>query len=242
MNTTELDGISLPPGTVIGYVAGRPVYNIAGSSGEGEADGGDSETSADEPEGDEAPHDTTGGEEVEEAEERETPKPAPPADKPDAYTAPTEAEWRKTQAALKKANEDGKRHRLRNKELEEASRANETEHEKALREEREKGEGRFRAPLVKAAAKAALAEAGVSGPADRVLRLLDLDGLSVDDEGDVIGLDGEIDRIRGEYPEFFQNAKMKPKARPTAADRKPVEEKPKSAAERHAARVLGRTA
>ena len=58
----------------------------------------------------------------------------------------------------------------------------------------------------------------------------------------VVGLDGEIDRVRGEYPEFFQVAKPKPKARPTAADRKPVEEKPKSAAERHAQRVLGRTA
>jgi hypothetical protein len=81
----------------------------------------------------------------------------------------------------------------------------------------------------------------VSGPADRVLRLLDMDGLSVDDDGDIVGLESEIDRIRSEYPEFFQPAsKPKAKVRPTAADRKPAEEKAKSSAEQHAMRVLGR--
>lgn len=176
----------------------------------------------------------------------EAPKPKPPADKkPDAaegdpFTPPSEAEWRKIQAALKKANEDGKRHRLRNRELEEKTRANETEHEKALREAREEGEKRYRAPLVKAAARAALSEAGLGGSTDRVMRLLDLESLSVDEDGDVIGLAGEVTRIKDEYPEFFQTEKPKPRARPTAADRKPAEEKPKSSAERHAMKVLGR--
>lgn len=176
----------------------------------------------------------------------EAPKPKPPADKKpdaaegDAFTPPSEAEWRKIQAALKKANEDGKRHRLRNRELEEKTRANETEHEKALREAREEGEKRYRAPLVKAAARAALSEAGLGGSTDRVMRLLDLESLSVDEDGDVIGLAGEVTRIKDEYPEFFQTEKPKPKARPTAADRKPADEKPKSSAERHAMKVLGR--
>lgn len=182
----------------------------------------------------------------EEAGRDEAPKPKPPADKkPDAadsdpFTPPSEAEWRKIQAALKKANEDGKRHRLRNKELEEKTRANETEHERALREAREEGEKRYRAPLVKAAARAALSEAGLGGSTDRVLRLLDLDALSVDDDGDVVGLDGEVARVKDEYPEFFQAEKPRPRVRPTAADRKPAEEKPKSTAERHAMKVLGR--
>ncbi|MCX4704352.1 phage scaffolding protein [Streptomyces sp. NBC_01373] len=177
----------------------------------------------------------------------EAPKPKPPADKkPDAtdgdpFTPPSEAEWRKTQAALKKANEDAKRNRFRAKELEEQTRANETDHEKALREAREEGEKRFRAPLVKAAARAALSEAGLGGSTDRVMRLLDLDALTVDDDGDVVGLDGEVARVKDEYPEFFQTEKPRPRARPTAADRKPVEEKPRSSAERHAMKVLGRT-
>ncbi|WP_051878019.1 phage scaffolding protein [Streptomyces sp. NRRL B-24720] len=238
---TRPAGISLPPKTVIGYVAGRPVYNIAGGAPDGDDTGGDD--GEDGEDGD----DTSGdGDDDDSDVEDEAPKPKPPA-KPEApaveeFTPPSEAEWRKTQAALKKANEDAKRNRFRAKELEEKTRTNETEHEKALREAREEGESRFRAPLVKAAARAALSDAGVSGPADRVLRLLEMDGLSVDEDGDVVGLESEIDRIRSEYPEFFQAAvKPKPKARPTAADRKPAEEKPKSSAEQHAMRVLGRT-
>jgi hypothetical protein len=229
-------GISLPPKTVIGYVAGRPVYNIAGGApedGEFEVD----DSADEEPEAEEA-----------EDEPEEEPKPKPPVKKTEApkpgdddYVAPSKSEWARTQAALKKANDDAKRHRLRNKELEEKTRADETDHEKALREAREEGESRFRAPLVKAAARAALSDAGVSGPTDRVLRLLDTEGLSVDEDGDVVGLESEIDRVKAEYPEFFQAAtKPKPKARPTAADRKPAEEKPKSSAEQHAMRVLGR--
>ncbi|MCX5365939.1 phage scaffolding protein [Streptomyces sp. NBC_00124] len=173
-------------------------------------------------------------------------KPKPPADKKsdesaaEPFTPPTEAEWRRIQTALKKANDDAKRNRFRAKELEEKTRADETEHEKALREAREEGEKRYRAPLVKAAARAALSEAGLGGSTDRVLRLLDLEALSVDDDGDVIGLDGEVARIKDEYPEFFQTDKPKSRVRPTAADRKPAEERPKSSAERHAAKVLGR--
>lgn len=191
--------------------------------------------------------DTTGGDTPggDDAGQDEAPKPKPPAAKKqeseeDPYTPPSADEWRRTTAALKKANEDGKRHRLRNKELEDAARAGETEHEKALREAREEGEKRYRAPLVKAAARAALSEAGLSGSTDRVMRLLDLEALSVDDDGDVIGVDGEVSRIKQDYPEFFQTAKPKPKPRPTAADRQPAEEKPKSSAERHAMKVLGR--
>jgi hypothetical protein len=203
-----------------------------------------SDDTEDEQEVDESTSDTDEG--GEEAGRSEAPKPKPPAGTPDAktedpYSPPSETEWRKTQAALKKANEDGKRHRLRNKELEEAARSNETEHEKALREAREQGEARYRAPLVKAAARAALSEAGLSGTTDRVMRLLDLEALSVDDDGDVIGVDGEVARLKQEYPEFFQSAKPKPKPRPTAADRQPAEEKPRSSAERHAMKVLGRT-
>jgi hypothetical protein len=173
-------------------------------------------------------------------------KPKPPAAKKsdesatEPFTPPTEAEWRRIQTALKKANDDAKRNRFRAKELEEKTRADETEHEKALREAREEGEKRYRAPLVKAAARAALSEAGLGGSTDRVLRLLDLEALSVDDDGDVIGLDGEVARVKDEYPEFFQADKPKSRVRPTAADRKPAEEKPKTSAERHAAKVLGR--
>lgn len=168
------------------------------------------------------------------------PKPKPPVKKPDdGFKPPSKDEWARTQAALKKANEDAKRHRLRNKELEDAAREGETEHEKALREAREEGEKRYREPMKRSGMKAALIEAGFTGP-DRLMKLVDWDALSVDDDGGLLGVESEVDRMKGEYPEFLQQEKPKPKARPTGAPRPPAVEKPKSTAEQHAARILGR--
>lgn len=205
------------------------------------ADGDDPEPEADpepEPEGDDPDP---------EPEPDDKPKPKPPAKKPepqpgdDDYVPPSKTEWEKTRAALKKANEEAKRHRLAAKEREDAARANEDEHERAVREAREAGEARYRAPLMKAAARAALSEAGVSGSTDRVLRLVDLDALTVDDDGDIVGLEGEVERVKSEYPEFFQSERPKPKPKPTGANRPPAKEKPKSSAEKHAARLLARS-
>lgn len=243
---TRSVGISLPPGTVLGVVGGRPVYNIAGGSGEGD-DGGmdvsDDDEADDDASGDDGgtdDSDAAGSDDDGDDAGEEQPKPKPPAaKKEEVYTPPSESEWRKVQQALKKANEDGKRHRLRNKELEAKQRENETEAEKAVREAREEGEKRFRTPLVTAAARAALAEAGLNGDTSRVLKLVDMDNLSVDDEGDVIGLDAEIDKLKQEFPEFFQQEKPKPKPRPTGANRQPAPERPKTSAEIHAMRALG---
>jgi hypothetical protein len=237
LNTTDpVEGISLPPGAILGYRAdGRPIHVIAGGA---ETD--------EEPEV-EVPDE--GGLDVEpddaEPEAEETPKPKPPAKKSepkpgdDDYEPPSKAEWARTQAALKKANDDAKRHRLRNKELEDKARGDETEHEKQLREAREEGEKRFREPMKKAGVRAALAEAGFATP-DRLLKLIDWDAVSVDDEGDLIGVEAEVDRIKGDYPELLPQDKPKPKVRPTGAPKPAAAEKPKSTAERHAAKILGR--
>lgn len=199
------------------------------------------------------------------AEPDEAPKPKPPAKKDDPkpgdddYEPPSKTEWARTQAALKKANEDAKRHRLRNKELEDKARGDETEHEKALREAREEGEKRYRAPLVRTAARSALVEAGAlaflqdekepdsqaardkgESRLSRLLKLVDMDGLDVGDDGSASGLDGAIDDLRRDYPELFSAPARKPKVRPTGAPRPAAPEKPKSTAEQHAARLLGR--
>lgn len=169
------------------------------------------------------------------------PKPKPPAKKtePDEYVPPSKTEWAKAQAALKKANDDAKRHRLRNRELEDKARGDETEHEKALREAREEGEKRFREPMKRSGMKAALVEAGFASP-DRLMKLVDWEALSVDDEGDLLGIQAEVDRMRSDYPEFVQQEKPKAKARPTGAPRPAAVDKPKSTAEIHAARILGK--
>lgn len=233
-STEPADGISLPPGTILGYrVDGRPIYVIAG--GAEPDDGPDIEVEVeDEPE-------TEDSEPEAEPEPEEAPKPKPPAKKTesDEYKPPSKDEWARTQAALKKANEDAKRHRLRNKELEDKVRGDETEHEKALREAREEGEKRFREPMKRSGVRAALAEAGFTAP-DRLMKLIDWDAISVDDEGDLLGVDAEVDRVKSDYPELLPQEKPKPKPRPTGAPRPAAVEKPKSTAELHAARLLGR--
>jgi hypothetical protein len=252
--TDQPFGISLPPGTILGYRAdGRPIHVIAGGAEGDEPDieVPDEEEPEVEPEAEEEP-------ELEEA-----PKPKPPAKKaeakPDDYAPPSETEWRKVQAALKKANDDGKRHRLRNKELEDAARVGETEHEKALREAREEGEKRYRAPLVKTAARSALVEAGAlaflqdekdpesqaarekgESRLTRLLKLVDTEALDIDEDGSVAGLESAVDDLRRDYPELFAAPARKPKVRPTGAPRSPAPEKPKSTAEIHASRLLGR--
>lgn len=179
-----------------------------------------------------------------EPEPDEGPKPKPPVKKTepkpeDEYAPPSKDEWARTQAALKKANDDAKRHRLRNKELEDKVRGDETEHEKALREAREEGEKRYREPMKRSGVKAALIEAGFASP-DRLMKLIDWEALSVDDDGALIGVESEVDRMKSDYPEFIQQEKPKPKVRPTGAPRQPAPEKPKSTAEVHAAKLLGR--
>lgn len=234
-NPTEQTGISVPPGTVLGYRAdGRPIHVVAG--GAEVDDGPDIEVEVDDdPEPEPA---------VDDPEPDDKPKPKPPAKtaepKPDDdYVPPSRTEWAKTQAALKKANEEAKSHRLRNKELEEKARGDETEHEKALREAREEGEKRYREPMKRSGMKAALIEAGFASP-DRLMKLVDWDALSVDDEGDLLGVETEVDRMRSDYPEFVQQEKPKPKTRPTGAPRPPAPDKPKSTAEIHASKILGR--
>ncbi|MFI6854492.1 hypothetical protein [Streptomyces sp. NPDC050416] len=258
LDTAEAAAISLPPGTILGYRAdGRPIRVIAGAAET------DDEPDTEVP--DEEPEAEPGTDDRPEGEPDEEPKPKPPAKKAepkpgdDDYKPPSKDEWARTQAALKKANDDAKRHRLRNKELEEKARGDETEHEKALREAREEGERRFRAPLVRTAARSALIEAGAlaflqdekdpesAGAREkgesrikRLLKLVDTDSLDVDDDGSVSGLDAAIDELRRDYPELFAAQARKVKPRPTGAPRQPAPEKPKSTAELHAARLLGR--
>ena len=233
--TEQPDGITLPPGTILGYRAdGRPIYVIAGGAEDDEGPDIDVEV-GDDTESEDEPDDDA------ESEPDDKPKPKPPAknDKPDDFTPPSKDEWARTQAALKKANLDAKRNREKARELEEAARAGETEHEKALREAREEGEKRFREPMKKSGVRAALAEAGFGAP-DRLMKLIDWDAISVDEDGDLIGAEAEVERVKSEYPELLPQPAQKPKARPTGAPKPAVAEKPKSTAELHAARILGK--
>lgn len=69
---------------------------------------------------------------------------------------------------------------------------------------------KYRPIVVKTAARAAFASAGLvlpDGKADavmsRALRLLDLDDLEISDDGEVEGLDEQIQEIKSDFPEMF---------------------------------------
>lgn len=120
------------------------------------------------------------------------------------YTPPTEAEWKAQQDKLKKANGQAAAHR---KEADELKRKGETDSEAAVRTAREEAsaeaEKAWKPRLVKSAARAALAEAGLVGKPDRLLKLIDADAIEFDDEGDVTGLDAQIRDLKKDYPEMF---------------------------------------
>jgi hypothetical protein len=120
------------------------------------------------------------------------------------YTAPTESEWKASQEKLKKANAQAAAHR---KEADELKRKGETDSEAAVRTAREESaaeaEKTWKPRLVKSAARAALAEAGLIGKPDRLLKLIDSAAVEFDDEGDVTGLDAQIRDLKKDYPEMF---------------------------------------
>lgn len=231
--------ISVPPWTILGYRAdGRPIYVIAGGAED------DDVVVDDDPEPEVEPDEEPEAGDDPEPEADDKPKPTPPVKKTtpkpgDDDYVPSAAEFRRTKEALAKANLDARRNRERARELEEKTRATETEHERLLREAREEGEKRFREPMKKAGVRAALAEAGFASP-DRLLRLVDWDAVSVDDDGDVVGAEAEVDRLRKEYPEFLPAEKPKPRLRPTGAPKPPAEPVRKTSAQIHADKALGR--
>lgn len=163
------------------------------------------------------------------------------AEKPaDEFTPPTREEWTRTQAALKKANEQAKQHRMKVQEL---SKANEDADSKAAREATEQAQAKFKPIAVKAAAKAEFLAAGLNDPkGERVAklsRLLDLDQVDVDDDGEVSGLSEQIASIKTDYPELFERKPAKP-GRVDTAGRKPADDRPKSTGEKHAELLFAR--
>jgi hypothetical protein len=247
-NTEQPEGISVPPGTILGYrVDGRPIYPIAG--GAEKDDGPDIEVEVDDAPDDEV--DTEDG-----TESKETPKPKPPAQttgpEPDEeYVPPSREEWERVRRTLAKRKQEKLDVQRQLNDLRDKHREQETDAEKAIREAAEKAEARYKPIVVKKAARAALIQAGATAAVEgdkektearlaRLLKLIDVSDLSVEDDGEVLGLDEQVEGLRAEWPELFEPREKKPKARPTGAPRPAAVEKPKSTAEIHAARILGR--
>lgn len=78
--------------------------------------------------------------------------------------------------------------------------------EKAAAEAELKGRRQTRALVT--GVNATLAEAGWNGQRlNSLMKLIDLDEVEVDDDGEIVGLSEQIDAIKGEWPEFFKRTR-----------------------------------
>lgn len=150
------------------------------------------EEGGEEEESEEGSEEEEGGDGEEEGEEGEENEPV------------SRAEFAKVTEALKKANAEAKKYRLEAKRLKQAG---ESDDDKVKREAAEAAaaetEAKYKKALVNASAKAMLAEAGLKGKPDRFIKMLDLAEIEVDDDGDIVGLDDQIDSIKTDFPEVF---------------------------------------
>lgn len=62
---------------------------------------------------------------------------------------------------------------------------------------------KWQSVVIKQSAKLALKDAGLQGAPDKLLKLLDIDDIEVDDDGEVDGLTEQIDELKKDYPELF---------------------------------------
>ncbi|MFD6094757.1 hypothetical protein ACFVWN_01030 [Nocardiopsis flavescens] len=116
----------------------------------------------------------------------DTPPPAPAATQP------------KPTPALKDDEEDGTN-------LEALRASYEDKVRRAEEKAETRAELRFKAPLAREAARAALSDAGWSGKNfDKIMRLVDLDDIDLDEEGNVTGVTEQIDDLRQEFPDWFR--------------------------------------
>lgn len=82
--------------------------------------------------------------------------------------------------------------------------------EKAANEAEQAAAAKYKPIVVKTAARGALAEAGLILPKGKeqaalgkALKLLDMDEIDLSDDGEVEGLEEQIDELKGLYPELF---------------------------------------
>jgi hypothetical protein len=155
------------------------------------------------------------------------------------WKPPSKDEWDRQQRALTKANAEAK---TRREALQALQRKTEDETGKAAREQAEAAEKRYKPVAVRSAAKAAFLEAGLQGGTPeriaKLVRMLDLDAIDVDADGDVTGLDAQVAAVKAEIPELFTVQDKKP-PKVTVGDKAGTTGKPKRSSDLLAARVLG---
>lgn len=163
---------------------------------------------------------------------KDDPKVDPPEDDEEPeeeYEAPDQESWTKTTAALEKANAEAKKWRMRatgkdekwkppappkpaDPPAKDEDKAPKVDVAAERRAAEEATAAKFKAPMVRTAARSALEDAGLILPPGkdkrdaaftRATRLIDMSEVDVDDDGDISGLDDQVRSIKRDYPELF---------------------------------------
>ena len=164
------------------------------------------------------------------------------AEPEEEYVPPSKEELAKIKEALKAANDQAKRYRLAARSGGPAPAADaagiQEETDKAIAkakaEAAEEAEKTWKPRLVKAHALAAFAAAGCKSP-ERAARLVDLDSITFDDDGNPEGLDDQVEELKEDMPELFEKTRQRGPAAPRGVDggpRTPGAPKKLSATER----------
>lgn len=185
---------------------GLPIWAMFGAEGEDDADTGDADT--DEGGEDDDAEDEGDTDDAKDA-ERKQPKSAKAATKAtapkaSAYRPPSQAEWERTQAALKKANDEQRA--ARKASLEKARKEGMDDAAKEARERAmEESNATWKPRVVRTEAKAELLAMGCKNP-DRLMKLIDQDKVSIQEDGSLLGLEGQLNELKTEWPELFRTA------------------------------------
>lgn len=231
-NSVSLEGtpaypFTHKPGTVLGYREnGKPIYNIAGGSVDVTAD---SEADDD---------DDTDEDDSEEAEDEWVPPTKEEFEKILAAKQKADSEAAARKRFLREAGLDPKtgkavaKPKLTLDEFDEDD-EDDSDEEEPVAKKPNKGESRTRnnkaferqlereiakterrvrdeSAILMSAVPEALNEAGWNGKnLPRMLKLLDLDEIHVDTDGEVDGLTDQIAELKADFPEFFKRTRMK---------------------------------
>lgn len=141
-------------------------------------------------------------------------------------------EFAAVKKALEKANKEAAKFRH---ELKELRSKDESDSEKAAREAEERIENKYKKTLAYSEAKAELAAMGLNTKPERFLKMLELDEVSVTEDGEVLGLKDQLTQIKNDFPEVFK--KKAPNM--DAGKKAPPDDKPVSSAARIAAAYKG---
>jgi hypothetical protein len=239
------NGISQSPGTVVGYRSdGRPIYNIAGGSVDFEStDDGDTSGTDDDDTDDDDDDDSDGDSSWTPPSKEEWEKVLAEKKKADSESAQRKRLLREkgfnpkdgsplkvtpkllavddddsdketSQQSDKRTVDSSEDAKALQKRLQREMERNLLDQEKEVRTEE-----RNRSRTLMSAIPEALQTEGWNGKAmPRILKLLDLDSLEVDEDG-VAGLDDQVQELKRDFPEFFKRTRMKDAAE-KVADRK----------------------